>query len=177
MQDLVAGHVDWMISGPSDAVPQMRLGNIKAYASMAKTRLTSAPDVPTVDEAGLPGLYFSNWVGIWAPRGTPKAIVDKLNAALHAHQEKARASRVDPIGSTRPDRPACAWQCKATSGKRRRRQRQKVLQNARLPERISFSSRRRYAARADRLSHHDFNFAHSSVILDPPHQRPPCPDS
>jgi tripartite-type tricarboxylate transporter receptor subunit TctC len=82
MQDLVAGHVDWMIATPSDAVPQIRLGNIKAYAAMAKSRLASAPDIPTVDEAGLPGLYFSNWAGIWAPRGTPKAVVEKLNAAV-----------------------------------------------------------------------------------------------
>jgi Tripartite tricarboxylate transporter family receptor len=58
------------------------LGNIKAYASMAKTRLASAPDIPTVDEAGLPGLYFSNWAGIWAPRGAPRAVVEKLNAAV-----------------------------------------------------------------------------------------------
>ena len=82
MQDLVAGHVDWMISTPSDAVPQIRLGNIRAYAAMSKSRLASAPDIPTVDEAGLPGLYFSNWAGIWAPRGTPKAVVEKLNAAV-----------------------------------------------------------------------------------------------
>jgi tripartite-type tricarboxylate transporter receptor subunit TctC len=105
MQDLIAGHVDWMISGPSDAVPQMRLGNIKAYASMAKTRLASAPDVPTVDEAGLPGLYFSNWVGIWAPRGTPKTIVDKLNAAfIEVLADASVRARLADVGFEVPSR-------------------------------------------------------------------------
>jgi tripartite-type tricarboxylate transporter receptor subunit TctC len=81
MQDLIAGHVDWMISTPNEALPQVRLGNIKAYAVMAKTRLASAPEIPTVDEAGLPGFYFSNFGAIWAPRGTPKTVIAKLHAA------------------------------------------------------------------------------------------------
>jgi tripartite-type tricarboxylate transporter receptor subunit TctC len=81
MQDLIAEHVDWMISTPNDALPQMRLGNVKAFAVMAKTRLASAPEIPTVDEAGLPGFYFSNFGAIWAPRGTPKTLIVKLNAA------------------------------------------------------------------------------------------------
>jgi len=81
MQDLIAGHVDWMISTPNDALPQMWLGNVKAYAVMAKTRFASAPEIPTVDEAGLPGFYFSNFGAIWAPRGTPKTVIAKLNAA------------------------------------------------------------------------------------------------
>jgi tripartite-type tricarboxylate transporter receptor subunit TctC len=81
MQDLVAGHLDLTMSTPSDALPQMRLGNIKVYAVMAKTRLASAPDIPTVDEAGVPGVYFSNFEAIWAPKRTPKAVIAKLNAA------------------------------------------------------------------------------------------------
>jgi tripartite-type tricarboxylate transporter receptor subunit TctC len=81
MQDLVAGHIDLMMATPSDALAQIRLGNIKAYAVMAKTRLASAPDIPTVDEGGVPGVYFSNFVAIWAPKRTPKAIIAELNAA------------------------------------------------------------------------------------------------
>jgi tripartite-type tricarboxylate transporter receptor subunit TctC len=62
----------------------VRGGKIRAFAVTAKTRLAAAPEIPTVDEAGLPGLYMSVWYGIWAPRGTPRAIVDKLNAAIVA---------------------------------------------------------------------------------------------
>ena len=60
----------------------MRAGNIKAFAVTAKTRLASAPEIPTVDEAGLPGFYISLWNAIWAPKGTPKEIIAKLNAAV-----------------------------------------------------------------------------------------------
>jgi tripartite-type tricarboxylate transporter receptor subunit TctC len=60
----------------------VRSGNIKAYAVTAKSRLAAAPDIPTTDEAGLPGFYFSFWHAIWVPKGTPKDIVAKLNGAL-----------------------------------------------------------------------------------------------
>jgi tripartite-type tricarboxylate transporter receptor subunit TctC len=60
----------------------MKAGSIKVYAVTAKERIAMAPDVPTTDEAGLPGFYFSFWHALWAPKGTPKPIVDKLNAAL-----------------------------------------------------------------------------------------------
>jgi tripartite-type tricarboxylate transporter receptor subunit TctC len=82
MQDLLAGHVDWAIAVPDTSVPQMRAGNIKIYAVAAPQRLTMAPEIPTVDEAGLPGFYSSYWHGLWAPKGTPKEIVAKINAAL-----------------------------------------------------------------------------------------------
>jgi tripartite-type tricarboxylate transporter receptor subunit TctC len=82
MQDLVAGHVDWAIPVPDTSIPQMRAGRIKIYAVAAPHRLPAAPDIPTVDEAGLPGFYVSYWHGLWAPRSTPKDIVVKLNAAL-----------------------------------------------------------------------------------------------
>jgi tripartite-type tricarboxylate transporter receptor subunit TctC len=84
MQDLVAGHIDWMMALPSDALPQVHAGNINAYAVTAKRRLGAAPEVPTVDEAGLPGLFLSNWFAVWAPKGTPKTIVAKLNGAVTA---------------------------------------------------------------------------------------------
>jgi tripartite-type tricarboxylate transporter receptor subunit TctC len=81
MQDLVAGQIDLMIDQASNALPQVRSGNIKAYAVASKTRLAEAPDIPTVDEAGLPGFHFSHWYAFFVPKGTPKAIIDTLNAA------------------------------------------------------------------------------------------------
>jgi tripartite-type tricarboxylate transporter receptor subunit TctC len=82
MQDLVAGQVDWAIPVPDTSIPQMRAGRIKIYAVAAPHRLPAVPDIPTVDEAGLPGFYVSYWHGLWAPKSTPKDIVAKLNAAL-----------------------------------------------------------------------------------------------
>jgi Tripartite tricarboxylate transporter family receptor len=82
MQDLVAGNVDWGIRDTS--LPQIRAGRIRAYAVAAPIRLAVAPDIPTVDEAGLPKFYVSLWLGLWAPKGTPKEIVAKLNAAVVA---------------------------------------------------------------------------------------------
>jgi tripartite-type tricarboxylate transporter receptor subunit TctC len=60
----------------------LRTGNIKIYAATAASRLATAPDIPTLDEAGLPGFYLLNWSGVWAPKGTPKAAITKLNAAI-----------------------------------------------------------------------------------------------
>jgi tripartite-type tricarboxylate transporter receptor subunit TctC len=81
VQDLVAGQIDLMFDQVSSSLPHVRTGKIKAYAVAANARLASAPDIPTVDEAGLPGFYISVWAGIWAPKGTPRDIVVKLNAA------------------------------------------------------------------------------------------------
>jgi tripartite-type tricarboxylate transporter receptor subunit TctC len=82
MQDLIAGQIDLMFDQVSNALPQVRAGNIKAFAVTAKTRLALAPEIPTVDEAGLPGFYISLWNAIWAPKGTSKEIVARLNAAV-----------------------------------------------------------------------------------------------
>jgi tripartite-type tricarboxylate transporter receptor subunit TctC len=82
VNDLVAGQIDIMIDLAPNSLPQVRAGNIKAYAVMAGTRLAAAPDIPTVDEAGLPGFYMSAWQGIWAPKGTPRAVIGKLNVAI-----------------------------------------------------------------------------------------------
>jgi tripartite-type tricarboxylate transporter receptor subunit TctC len=84
MHDLVAGHIDLMFDQVGNALPQVRQETIKVYAVTAKTRLAAAPDIPTVDEAGLPGFYASVWRGIWAPKGTPAPIIQKLNAAFVA---------------------------------------------------------------------------------------------
>lgn len=84
MIDLVAGQIDIMFDQASNSLPQYRNSAIKAFAVTSPARLASAPDIPTVDEAGLPGLYISYWHGIWAPKNTPKDIVTKLNAAIVA---------------------------------------------------------------------------------------------
>jgi len=82
MQDLVAGQIDLMLDQASNAIPHIRAGRIRAYAVTSKSRLEAAPEIPTVDEAGLPGFYVSVWHGLWAPKGTPKDIIAKLNAAV-----------------------------------------------------------------------------------------------
>ena len=84
LQDLVAGHVELMFDQVSNALPQIRAGAIKAYAVTAKSRIASAPDIPTVDEAGLPGFYISVWYGLWVPKQTPSDVISKLNAAVVA---------------------------------------------------------------------------------------------
>jgi tripartite-type tricarboxylate transporter receptor subunit TctC len=84
MQDLMAGQIDLMIDFAANSLPQVRAGTIKAYAVTAPSRLPAAPDIPTVDEAGLPGLYISAWQGIWVPKGTPRDVIGKLNTAIVA---------------------------------------------------------------------------------------------
>ncbi len=82
MQDLVAGHIDLMIDVAANSLPQVRGGSIKAYAVTAKNRLTAAPEILTVDEAGLPGFYAMNWHAIFVPKGTSNDTIVKLNSAV-----------------------------------------------------------------------------------------------
>jgi len=82
MLDLMAGQLDFMIDQATNSLPQVVAGKIRAYAVTAKTRLAAAPEIPTVDEAGLPGFYVSIWQGLWVPKRTPPDIVAKLNAAV-----------------------------------------------------------------------------------------------
>jgi tripartite-type tricarboxylate transporter receptor subunit TctC len=82
IQDLLANQIDMVMSDPIAALPQVRGGTIKAYGVTTKSRLPSAPDIPTLDEAGLPGFDISQWHGLWLPKGTPKNIIAKLNAAV-----------------------------------------------------------------------------------------------
>jgi tripartite-type tricarboxylate transporter receptor subunit TctC len=82
MQDLVAGQVDFMFDQGANAIGQVRNGAIKAYAVLTKARWPALPDVPSIDEAGVPSLHVSYWHGLWAPKGTPKDIISKLNAAV-----------------------------------------------------------------------------------------------
>jgi tripartite-type tricarboxylate transporter receptor subunit TctC len=82
INDLVAGHIDFMFDLVPNSLPHMSTRTIKPYAVMAKTRLATAPNVPTVDEAGLPGFYMSAWQAMWVPKNTPREVIDKLNAAV-----------------------------------------------------------------------------------------------
>jgi tripartite-type tricarboxylate transporter receptor subunit TctC len=81
MNDLVAGQIDLIIDQTSNSINQVRAGTIRAYAVADDKRVESAPNIPTTDEAGLPGFHMTLWSGLWAPKGTPKQIVAKLNAA------------------------------------------------------------------------------------------------
>jgi tripartite-type tricarboxylate transporter receptor subunit TctC len=81
MNDLVAGQIDLIVDQTSNSIGQVRAGNIRAYAVTAEKRLDSASDIPTTDEAGLPGFHMTLWSGLWVPKDTPKEIVEKLNAA------------------------------------------------------------------------------------------------
>ena len=81
-QDLLAGQLDLMMSGPSMALPAARAGRVRIYAVAAAARTAVASEIPSVDEAGLPGFHLSVWHGLWVPKGTPREIVAKLNAAV-----------------------------------------------------------------------------------------------
>ena len=82
MQDLLAGHIDLTFTQVASALAQVRSGQVKAYAVMAKTRWAETADTPTSDEGGVPGLYASFWHGLWAPKGTPKSVIAKLDSAV-----------------------------------------------------------------------------------------------
>jgi tripartite-type tricarboxylate transporter receptor subunit TctC len=84
MQDLLAGHIDFGIESAVTSLPQFRAGLIKAFAVTGKNHIASAMEIPTVDEAGLPGLYISAWFALFAPKRTPREIVSKLNAEVRA---------------------------------------------------------------------------------------------
>jgi len=98
-QDLLSGQIQMMFDQPSNAVQHVRSGRIKAHAVLAKDRLAMAPEIPTADEAGLPGFYVSTWYGLWAPKGTPPDIVARLNAAVgEALADPAVAQRLTGMG-------------------------------------------------------------------------------
>jgi tripartite-type tricarboxylate transporter receptor subunit TctC len=82
MQDLVAGQIDLTCPEAGQTLELYRAGRIKAFAVMSARRWFAAPDVPTTDEAGAPGLHMLFWYGLWAPGGTPPGIVAKLNRAV-----------------------------------------------------------------------------------------------
>src|SRR6266478_774370 len=81
LQDVVGGRIDVMCTSPASSLAMVQSGLLRAYAVTDATRLTSAPDIPTVDEAGFPQLHISVWGGLFVPKGTPKSVIAKLNAA------------------------------------------------------------------------------------------------
>jgi tripartite-type tricarboxylate transporter receptor subunit TctC len=103
MRDLVSGHIDILFDLAANSVPQVRSATIKGLAVTSKNRLASAPEIPTVDEAGLAGFYFLNWHAIWAPRGTPREVTLKLNAAVRTTlADQTTLKRLADIGQQTP---------------------------------------------------------------------------
>jgi tripartite-type tricarboxylate transporter receptor subunit TctC len=82
MQDLLAGQIDFMMEPASNFRGLISTSSIKPFAVTGKARLLSSPDIPTAEEAGLPGFVASLWYGLWVPKDTPKDIIEKLNATL-----------------------------------------------------------------------------------------------
>jgi tripartite-type tricarboxylate transporter receptor subunit TctC len=105
MQDLVAGQIDLMFDQASNALPHVRNKAIRAYAVTARTRLASAPDIPTVDEAGLPGFHIAIWRGFWAPRSTPPTAIARLGeAVVDALADPHTRARITDLGQDIPAR-------------------------------------------------------------------------
>ena len=106
MNALVGGQVDYMCDQIVNAVPQIKGGTIKAYAIATADRNPSLPDVPTTKEAGLPAFEASAWNALFAPKGTPKPVVDKLTEALSkALDDDGVRKRLLELGSDIPDGP------------------------------------------------------------------------
>jgi tripartite-type tricarboxylate transporter receptor subunit TctC len=103
LQDLMAGQVDLNMNQASVFLPYLTDDRLRIYAVLARTRLPQAPEVPTVDESGLPGFYLSSWNAIWAPKGTPRDIIGKLNAAVvQALNDVAVRKRFVELGQVIP---------------------------------------------------------------------------
>jgi tripartite-type tricarboxylate transporter receptor subunit TctC len=104
-QDLIAGQIDIFCPEASNSLPLVKSGKVKAFAVLSKTRWAAAPDVPTMDEAGLPGLYIPFWHGFFVPAGTPKDVIAKLNAAaVAALVDPALRQRLIDMGQEIPSR-------------------------------------------------------------------------
>jgi len=103
VQDLIANQIQVMIDQSSNSLPHIRAGKLKVYAVTAKQRTAAAPDIPTTAEAGFPGIEVAIWHGLWAPKGTPKEIVDKLNAAaIKTLQDPEIRSKLENLGQDIP---------------------------------------------------------------------------
>jgi tripartite-type tricarboxylate transporter receptor subunit TctC len=100
MQDLIAGQIDLRFGAEaSQTLPYLRDGTLKALAVMGETRWPAVPEIPTIDEAGLPGLHLPFWQAVWAPKGTPQEIVTRLNAIIvEALNEPAMRQRLTDLG-------------------------------------------------------------------------------
>jgi tripartite-type tricarboxylate transporter receptor subunit TctC len=105
VKDLAGGHIDFTFEQAISALGSVRAGIVNAYAVTADKRLAAAPDIPTVDEAGAPGVHISTWTGLWVPKGTPKAAIGKLTAAaMDALADPAVATRLSDLGQAIPPR-------------------------------------------------------------------------
>jgi tripartite-type tricarboxylate transporter receptor subunit TctC len=105
MVDMIAGQIDLMVDQVQNSIGHVRSGAIKALAIASPTRNPQVAEVPTVDEAGAPGLYMSLWYGFWAPAGTPPAIIAKLNAAaVDALADPSVRERLTGLGMEIPPR-------------------------------------------------------------------------
>jgi tripartite-type tricarboxylate transporter receptor subunit TctC len=105
LNDLVGGQIDIIIDQASNSMQQIRAGRIRAYAISDAKRLAAAPDIPTAEEAGLPGFHMTLWSGLWAPKGTPKDAIEKLNAAaVEAMADPAVRKRLNDLGLEVPPR-------------------------------------------------------------------------
>jgi tripartite-type tricarboxylate transporter receptor subunit TctC len=103
LNDLIAGQIDVIVDQTSNSINQVRGGNIRAYAITADKRLDSAPEIPTTDEAGLPGFHMTLWSGLWVPKGTSKAIIAKLNAAaVDALSDPTARKQLENLGLQMP---------------------------------------------------------------------------
>jgi len=103
MNDLVAGQIDLIVDQLSNSINQVRAGNIRGYAITDTRRAGSASDIPTAEEAGLPGFHMTLWSGLWAPKDTPKDIVAKLNAAtVDALNDPAVRAQLEKLGLQMP---------------------------------------------------------------------------
>ena len=99
MTDLISGQVDLLVVQGAVALPQIRAAKIKALANLSPQRSASMPDIPTSDESGVPGLYMSGWFGLFAPKGTPKNVIDTLNSAMvQALADPAVRARFTELG-------------------------------------------------------------------------------
>jgi tripartite-type tricarboxylate transporter receptor subunit TctC len=103
LNDLVAGQIDIIVDQTSNSISQVRAGTIRAYAVTDEKRVESAPDIPTTDEAGLPGFHMTLWSGLWVPKGTPKDTIAKLNAAaVAALSDPAVRKKLEDLGLEMP---------------------------------------------------------------------------
>jgi tripartite-type tricarboxylate transporter receptor subunit TctC len=103
LNDLVAGQIDLIIDQISNSIAQVRAGTIRAYAVTDDKRVESAPDIPTTDEAGLPGFHMTLWSGLWVAKNTPKQVVTRLNqAAVEALSDPAVRKKFQDLGLEMP---------------------------------------------------------------------------
>ena len=105
LNDLVSGQIDIIVDQASNSMQQIRAGSIRAYAITDTVRLKAAPEIPTVEEAGLPGFHMTLWSGLWVPKATPKDIIERLNAAAaEAMGDPAVQKRLADLGLELPAR-------------------------------------------------------------------------